>query len=148
MNWATLSQENQLINAMQSTGRLQVVEAGRSVNNRIIRLVSAGIPPKPFTERADVFLVGSQHGNEPAGREGLLRYLADITRCGPYAQLTGASNSAVRTPDSPALTFSGDLDVRVDISGDRIGQSGDIEYIIGQHNKTGDQRSLMSLIHN
>ena len=64
------------------SARVTVSQIGSSVQGRPIHLVRLGHPLPPSDEEIAVgqaiLIVGSQHGNEPAGREAALQFLRDL----------------------------------------------------------------------
>ncbi|WP_428387695.1 M14 family zinc carboxypeptidase [Mucisphaera sp.] len=79
--------ENRLLDSLPTRPGVAVTTAGRSVENRPIRVVhfhrpadtlptaANPSPARPFT----ILLIGLQHGDEPAGREALLTLITDLT---------------------------------------------------------------------
>ncbi|MFW6034401.1 MAG: M14 family zinc carboxypeptidase [bacterium] len=77
--WTSLDDEAVLLDEASRSERVAVEMIGESVNRNPIRLVRLGTLAAPAGTRAAVLLVGSQHGDEPAGREAILRFVAGIT---------------------------------------------------------------------
>lgn len=78
MAWTTLEDEAAVLDQLPETGRVAIDVIGQSVEGRPIRLLRIGNPPPPPHARAVVMLVGSQHGDEPAGREALIQLAVDL----------------------------------------------------------------------
>lgn len=78
MPWMTLEDEAALVDQLTETGRVAVDVLGHSVGGVPIRLLRIGDPPPAPGARAAVLLIGSQHGDEPAGREGLLQLATEL----------------------------------------------------------------------
>ena len=64
------------------SARVRISQEGTSVEGRPIHLVRVGHPQPPTDEGIAtgqaILIVGSQHGNEPAGREAALQFLRDL----------------------------------------------------------------------
>src|SRR5690554_377087 len=78
MAWTTLEDEAAVLDQLTETGRVAIDVLGQSVQGRPIRLLRIGDPPPPPHQRAAVLLVGSQHGDEPAGREAMIALAVDL----------------------------------------------------------------------
>lgn len=76
--WTSLADEQALLDEAARAQRIAVEVIGESVNRNPIRLVRLGEPVASAGTRAAVLLIGSQHGNEPAGREAILRFVAHV----------------------------------------------------------------------
>lgn len=89
--WTSLNDEAALLDEASRSDRVAVEVIGESVNGNPIRLVHLCEPTAPAGTRAAVMLIGSQHGNEPAGREAILRFVAGMadTLDGHLAELLG-----------------------------------------------------------
>jgi hypothetical protein len=83
VSWTTLDEEAAFLAAVDAgTDRVAVEEVGRSAQGRPLLLVRLGEPAPPGPEAAAggrvVLFTCSQHGDEPAGREGCLQRLRDL----------------------------------------------------------------------
>ncbi|TAL18874.1 MAG: carboxypeptidase, partial [Frankiales bacterium] len=78
-DWTTHEEELAFLKevARRST-RVRVEVVGRTEQGRPLHLVSIGSPRPQGTGRPTAMFVGSQHGNEPAGRETSLSLLRDL----------------------------------------------------------------------
>lgn len=76
--WTSLDDEAVLLDEASRSERVAVKMIGESVNRNPIRLVRLGAPTARTGTRAAVMLIGSQHGDEPAGREAILRFVAGM----------------------------------------------------------------------
>lgn len=76
--WTSLDEEAVLLDEAARSERVAVEVIGESVNRNPIRLVRLGDAMAPAGARAAVMLIGSQHGDEPAGREAILRFVAGM----------------------------------------------------------------------
>jgi hypothetical protein len=83
LGFTTHSEELAFLAAVDAeSDRVRITEVGTSVRGRPIHLVRLGYPqPAPDDQIAagpSLLVVGSQHGNEPAGREAALQFLRDL----------------------------------------------------------------------
>lgn len=78
MAFSTLEQEDVIIATLAESPRVAVDIIGHSTQGRPIRLLRIGIPPPPLTQRAVLLCTGAVHGDEPAGREGLLVWAQEL----------------------------------------------------------------------
>lgn len=81
--YTTLEEEYALLEAVAAgSPRMTYTEIGTSVEGRPLHLVRLGHPEPPaddaIAEGRSILIIGGQHGNEPAGREGALRFLRDL----------------------------------------------------------------------
>ncbi|WP_166356069.1 gamma-glutamyltransferase [Phytoactinopolyspora limicola] len=81
--WTTLEEELEFLQEVADRSeRMSFEQVGETVEGRPLHLVRVGYPVAPSDEEiADgqsALVVASQHGNEPAGREGALRHLRDV----------------------------------------------------------------------
>lgn len=75
--WTSLTQEAALIDALVSQGRTSVQVLGTSTTgDHPIHLVTIALPDTP-ADAPGVLVVGSQHGNEPMGREGAMSLMVE-----------------------------------------------------------------------
>lgn len=82
-SWTTLDEELEFLEEVaRRSSRVQFTEIGRTDEGRPLHLVTLGSPGPPTEEEArtmpSVYFIGTQHGNEPAGREALLISLRDL----------------------------------------------------------------------
>ncbi len=80
--WTTHEEELEFLTAVAMlSGRIGIDEAAKSVEGRPMHLVRLGEPKPPASRnrhRPAALFIGSQHGNEPAGREAMLIALRDL----------------------------------------------------------------------
>lgn len=76
--WTSLDEEAVLLDEAARSDRVAVEVIGQSAKRNPIRLVRVCDPEAPAGVRAAVMLIGSQHGDEPAGREAILRFVAGM----------------------------------------------------------------------
>jgi hypothetical protein len=143
MAFSTLDAEGARLGVLASTGRVAVDTVGASVQGRPVRLLRIGRPPPAPGTRAVLLLMGAQHGDEPAGREGLLaaaEHLAAVEAVDVRLRQDGVSGDFASTPDHASLDITGDLDLRVEFAPDQWA-SGSIQNIVSKYATTGNQRS-------
>lgn len=81
--WTTLSEEEQFLTEIaQRSERMTYSEVGQSVEKRPIYLSRVGYPKPPADGKIatgrNIFIAGTPHGNEPAGREMALQLMRDL----------------------------------------------------------------------
>lgn len=81
--WTTLEEEYAFLDEVDAeSDRMRYTEIGRTVEGRPMHLVRVGFPEPPSDDEIasgrSVLVLGSQHGNEPAGREMALQTLRDL----------------------------------------------------------------------
>ena len=82
-DWTTHEQELKFLSAVErGSSRVDIDVIGKTAQKRPLHLVQLGAP-KPASraaasKRPTVLFIGSQHGNEPAGREASLMLLRDL----------------------------------------------------------------------
>jgi hypothetical protein len=143
MAFSTLDAEGARLGVLASTGRVAVDTVGSSVQGRPVRLLRIGRPPPAAGTRAVLLLMGAQHGDEPAGREGLLaaaEHLAAVEAVDVRLRQDGVSGDFTSTPDHSSLDITGDLDLRVEFAPDQWA-SGAIQNVLSKYTTTGNQRS-------
>jgi hypothetical protein len=138
MPFFSLDEESALLDTLAGTGLVAVDEIGISVQGRPVRLLRVGNPPPAADARAALLSIGSQHGNEPAAREGLLRWLYELTSFRRLA-LDGTGDY-VTTPHAPALQALHRLDVRADAALTDWTPAA-LTYLASKYITTGNQRS-------
>jgi hypothetical protein len=78
-SWTTHDEELAFLRAVaRGSKRVSVDVIGKTEQGRPLHLVSIGAPAPRGTGRPTTMFVGSQHGNEPAGRETTLQLLRDL----------------------------------------------------------------------
>ena len=81
-DWTTLEEEIEFIEEIaKGSDRVRYDQVGTSVEGRPIYLIRVGDPLLSDEEIADgrnIFVMGTPHGNEPAGREMALKLLRDL----------------------------------------------------------------------
>ena len=78
-SWTTHEEELAFLKAVaRGSKRVSIEVIGRTEQDRPLHLVSLGAPTARGTKRPTAMFVGSQHGNEPAGRETSLQLLRDL----------------------------------------------------------------------
>lgn len=77
-SWTTHEEELAFLTAVARSTRVGIEVIGRTEQGRPLHLVSIGAPAPRATRRPTAMFVGSQHGNEPAGRETSLQLLRDL----------------------------------------------------------------------
>jgi hypothetical protein len=78
-SWTTHDEELAFLKAVaRGSKRVAVDVIGKTEQGRPLHLVSIGAPTPRGTGRPTTMFVGSQHGNEPAGRETSLQLLRDL----------------------------------------------------------------------
>ncbi len=78
-SWTTHDEELAFLREVARRSKRVTVEViGRTEQGRPLHLVSIGAPTPRGTGRPTAMFVGSQHGNEPAGRETSLALLRDL----------------------------------------------------------------------
>lgn len=142
MTWTTLAEEATLLAQLGDTERAEVDVVGSSVEGRPIRAVRLGDPPPTVGTRVGAFMTGLYHGNEPSGREALLRVAAGFALPERWLELTGSSGDYASTPDHASLDLAGDIDIRIDMVTDQFGvNTGSARYLVSKYTTTGDQRA-------
>ncbi|HEY8341161.1 MAG TPA: M14 family zinc carboxypeptidase, partial [Egibacteraceae bacterium] len=81
--WTTHSEELAFLEEVDDrSDRVAISVVGETVQGRPLHLVRVGYPEAPddaeIAAGHSVLVVGSQHGNEPAGREAALQHLRDL----------------------------------------------------------------------
>lgn len=76
-SWTTHEEELAFLEAVAASSRVGLAVAGETVQGRPLHLVQLAIPGRQDA-RPSTLVVGSQHGNEPAGRETALSWLRDL----------------------------------------------------------------------
>jgi hypothetical protein len=78
-SWTTHEEELAFLRAVaKGSTRVAIDVLGTTEQGRPLHLVSIGAPAPRGTKRPTALFVGSQHGNEPAGRETVLAMLRDL----------------------------------------------------------------------
>jgi hypothetical protein len=82
-NWTTEAEETAFLQQVdRATRRVSISQVGTTLQGRPLRLVQIGYPAPPSAVRAArgsvVLFTCSQHGDEPAGREGCLAQIRDL----------------------------------------------------------------------
>ena len=78
-DWTTHEEELAFLKEVaRRSKRVRVEVIGRTEQGRPLHLASIGAPTPRDTRRPTAMFVGSQHGNEPAGRETVLSLLRDL----------------------------------------------------------------------
>lgn len=81
-DWTTLDEEQDFLSELDATSdQVSVSRIGRTVQGRPLQLVQVGAEPRTPEEVAagsTILFVCSQHGDEPAGREGCLQGVRDL----------------------------------------------------------------------
>ena len=78
-DWTTHEEELAFLKEVaRRSKRVRIEVIGRTEEGRPLHLVSIGSPKPQGTARPTAMFVGSQHGNEPAGRETSLSLLRDL----------------------------------------------------------------------
>lgn len=81
-DWTTLQEEIDFLNEIAAiSDRVTVTQEGTSVLGKPIHLVRVGDPLKTDEEIAkgrNMFIMGTPHGNEPAGREMSMKLIRDL----------------------------------------------------------------------
>ena len=99
--WTTLAHETAFLAAVQaeSGGRMEYEEFSYSNEGDPIYLVRLGYPAAPsyddLAHTNPIFVVGSQHGDEPAGREAALAWLRDMAETMDAAALDVLTNRGI-----------------------------------------------------
>lgn len=81
--WTTLEEELAFLEELaERSDRVSFTEEGTSVEGRPIYLVRVGFPKPPTDEEIasgrNILIMGTPHGNEPAGREMTLKLMRDL----------------------------------------------------------------------
>ncbi|WP_010531675.1 M14 family metallopeptidase [Lentibacillus jeotgali] len=81
--WTTLEEEAAFLEDLtEMSERVSYTQVGTSVEGRPIRLVRVGSPEPPSDEEIaegnSILIMGTPHGNEPAGREMTLELMRDL----------------------------------------------------------------------
>jgi len=81
--WTTLEEEAAFLEELaEMSERVSYTQVGTSVEGRPIRLVRVGFPEPPSDEDIaagnNILIMGTPHGNEPAGREMTLELMRDL----------------------------------------------------------------------
>ncbi|SHF40773.1 M14 family metallopeptidase [Streptoalloteichus hindustanus] len=78
--WTSAAEEDEFLRRVDAASdRVAVERIGTTTRGRPLRLVRIGAPaPRPAGSGTTVLFVCSQHGDEPAGREGCLSTLRDL----------------------------------------------------------------------
>src|SRR5699024_9527418 len=81
-SWTTLEEETEFLHEIaEMSDRVRVTEEGTSINGKPIYLVRVTDGPKTdeeIQEGRKIFVMGTPHGNEPAGRESALEFIRDL----------------------------------------------------------------------
>ena len=129
VGFTTLPEELAFLAAVDAeSDRVRITEIGTSVHGRPIHLVRIAHPqPAPDDQIAAgpaVLVVGSQHGDEPAGREAALQFLRDLAFA-ETSQLPDALSTATvlviptANPDGRAANTRRNVD-NIDINRDHL----------------------------
>ena len=129
VGFTTLPEELAFLAAVDAeSDRVRITEVGTSVHGRPIHLVRIAHPqPAPDDQIAagpSVLVVGSQHGDEPAGREAALQFLRDLAFA-EASQLPDALSTATvlviptANPDGRAANTRRNVD-NIDITRDHL----------------------------
>lgn len=127
--WTTHEQELEFLEAVDSrSARVEIGVIGKTTQGRPMHLVQMGAP-KPASraqalKQPTVLFVGSQHGNEPAGREASLQLMRDLafTKDPKLVKLLESSTVLfipTANPDGRAANTRGNAD-GVDINRDHL----------------------------
>lgn len=81
--WTTLDEEQAFLEMLsEHSERVTYTQEGTSVEGRPIHLVRVGYPEPPSDEEIaagrNILIMGTPHGNEPAGREMTLKLMRDL----------------------------------------------------------------------
>ena len=81
--WTTLDEELDFLDELaEKSDRVTYSQIGESVEERPIHLVRVGYPAPPSDEEIaagrNILIMGTPHGNEPAGREMTLKLMRDL----------------------------------------------------------------------
>jgi hypothetical protein len=76
-SWTTHEEELAFLTAVAASPRVRLDVVGETLDGRPLHLVQLALPG-PRNARPSTLVVGSQHGNEPAGRETALAWLRDL----------------------------------------------------------------------
>ncbi|MFA1821421.1 M14 family zinc carboxypeptidase [Virgibacillus oceani] len=103
--WTTLEEEIDFINEVaELSDRVWYEEVGQSVDGKPIYMVYVGESERSKEEIQNgrtVFIMGTPHGNEPAGREGAFKILRDLAFTDDPAMLEVLENSTVLIMPTP-----------------------------------------------
>lgn len=82
-SWTTQQEEQRFLRALDATSsRLELTEIGRTTRNRPLQLITIGSPvpkaPERIARGSSVLFLGSQHGDEPSGREATMQLARDL----------------------------------------------------------------------
>lgn len=81
--WTTFEEEQEFLSEVEELSeRVTVEQIGESVEGRPLHLIKVGYPSPPSDEDIasgrNIFIMGTQHGNEPSGREMSLKIMRDL----------------------------------------------------------------------
>lgn len=76
--WATLSESDAFLGELLDSGRAQVRCAGFTAEQVPLWLVTISTAGEAQLSDTDLFIIGSQHGDEESGREAALRFARDL----------------------------------------------------------------------
>ena len=76
-SWTTHEEELAFLEAVAASSRVRLDVVGTTLEERPLHLVRLSLPGRQDA-RPTTMVVGSQHGNEPAGRETALTWLRDL----------------------------------------------------------------------
>ncbi|MFP5218980.1 MAG: M14 family metallocarboxypeptidase [Actinomycetes bacterium] len=122
-SWTTHEEELAFLELVAASRRVGIDEVGRTVEGRPLHLVRLAVPGRQDA-RPTTMVVGSQHGNEPAGRETALAWLRDLAFTDDellVEQLKGQTLLFIPSanPDGRAANTRGNAD-GVDINRDHL----------------------------
>lgn len=98
--WTTLDEEHDFLNEVSSMSeRVSYSQVGTSVEGRPIYMARMGFPKAPTDEEIEagrsILIEGTPHGNEPAGREMVLKLMRDLAFSDDPETLDLLSNTTI-----------------------------------------------------
>lgn len=82
-SWTTQPEEQRFLRALDAASpRVRLIEIGRTKQDRPLQLLAIGAPapktPARIARGSSVLFLGSQHGDEPSGREAAMQLARDL----------------------------------------------------------------------
>ena len=122
-SWTTHEEELAFLTAVSASSRVRREQIGQTLQGRPLHLLTVARPGSQ-SARPTTMVIGSQHGNEPAGRETALAWLRDLAFTEDPLLLAQLSDQSVlfvpsANPDGRAANSRGNA-AGVDVNRDHL----------------------------